>query len=94
MKKRLELYNNLVENIESSYSDLLPEVLKRLSNFVDINDLKSDFINVLEKIYNNYGYKSIEDTVALMTDRQLEQLKDKIAEVKNIIESRTQIKDK
>ena len=59
-----------------------------------MSDLKSDLITLLENIYSNYGYQSIQKTIEGMTDRQLDQIKDKIIEVKDVISERNKIKER
>ena len=58
-----------------------------------MNDLKPDFIALLENIYSNYGYQNITKTIESMTDRQLDQIKDKIVEVKEVIAARNKIRE-
>ena len=67
--------------------------MKHLVDFIDMNDLKPDFIALLENIYSNYGYQNITKTIESMTDRQLDQIKDKIVEVKEVIAARNKIRE-
>jgi hypothetical protein len=63
-------------------------VFKRLISFIDHNDLKPDIIDLINSIYSNHGYEAIEMSIVTMTVHQLEQLKDKVPEVRKLLEDR------
>ena len=93
-KKRLELYSSLIEQVTKSYPNHLKEVFKRLVDFIDVNDLKSDVVSLLNSIYTKNGYDSVKHILEELTTRQLGQFKNTISEVKDIIEARQQERDK
>lgn len=75
----------MIEQVKNVDDKLLPELFKRLSEFVDVNHLKQDFINLLSDVSKLHGFQAIEKSILPMSNQQLEQLKDSIPEVNEIL---------
>jgi hypothetical protein len=88
MKRRIELYASLVKQTKEIDEKYWNEIFKRLASFIDLNPLKSDFIDLLKSIHSEFGFMSIEQVVHPMTTQQLEQLKEHIHEIKEILSIR------
>ena len=94
LKKRLELYSNLVMQANEISNDMLNEVFKRLPAFIDHTDLKQDLISSLETYYSNYGYEAIDHLIQQLGINQLEQIKNSISEAKTLIEEKLAEKER
>lgn len=69
-------------------------MFKRLKDFVSINELKSDFITLLETTYNNFGLDTVQGVLEALTDRQLESISDAIPEAKEMLTERKDAKER
>ena len=94
MKKRLELYSNLIEQAKEISNEMLTEVLKRLPAFIDHTDLKQDFMTSLQSYYSSYGYEAISHLIQQLGMNQLEQIKFVIPEAKSLIQEREEEKER
>jgi hypothetical protein len=88
LKKRLELFESLISESKSISMDLCNEVFKRLTEFVDYNPLKQDLISTIDVLNKNHGFEQLQPMVSQMADHQLEQLKDCIPEVQDLLKQR------
>ena len=95
LKKRIELYTSMIDQVKLVDNKLLTEVFKRLPVFIDPTSLKPDLISLLQKINNEHGFAVIEKNIVLhLSTPQLEQLKDTLPEVKEILALRQAERDR